>query len=328
MKAISEDYGKFNIRSCSKDDIHGLMDYFKKILSSKHILADDLDFINWQYFDSIEENYNFIIGVDKENNSISGVVGFIPNGHYGVSCFKNDFIWLSNWAADKNTGGLGLKLLTAVIKAYKGIGIGGINISPDALKIYSMLKFENGVLNHYFMPNNNLTNFKLLKNYNPANNLKFESKGFKFIPYSGNDNYVVNKYIKSLCYKYHVFDISDGNSICASAVFRISENNGASILRLIDFSGDINVLESMYFEFQNLICKFHAEALEFYCYGIDYTILLKGGFILNDGSYILPYHFEPFADCNVTLNFVVSENKPNYIFKGDGDRERPGYRTL
>ena len=67
------------------------------------------------------------------------------------------------------------------------------------------------------------------------------------------------------------------------------------------------------------------EYVDFYQYGIDHAIFDTAGFTLNllTDDLIIPNHFEPFVQKNKTLHFFTSEHGQFYIFKGDGDQDRP-----
>ncbi len=329
MTNLQEESGNNIINFCFEKDIYDLMSYFKIILGNNHILSNDLSFIKWQYFNKTLNRYNFIISKNKENKTINGVIGYIPNNFYGEYCEKKDYIWLSNWYAEKNTGALGIKLIDYLKRHEHNCGIGAINLTKEAEIIYKMLKYKIGKLNKYFIVNENIKEFKLIK-YNEKNkNLNLDEKNnlkkYCFKKYNGDISFIHKKYVTHPYYNYFVYQIENNKNILAYIIFRISCYKSNCLLRLVDFIGDIEILSKCYYEFQNLLNFYNCEAMEFYCYGIDEKYLFKCGFKNAEYENIfIPYHFEPYSENDVILNFAVSGKNPKYIFKGDGDRERPG----
>lgn len=336
MDNYIQSFDKYVIKSCCEDMIYKLMEYFKSALSVNHVLATSYDFIYWQYYNEKRNNFNFLYCEDKHTNEILGIIGYIPNSLYDNSINKiNDYIWISNWYVNpKCRGAIGIQLLNAIIKYESTENIGAIGISEFTFKICTMLKFKSSSLNHFYMTRNDIQSFKLIKNYNNHNRYDLESRNInlKFINTVNNFNYFstddfktkhyfINKYEKNPFYNYY-FCVIEKSLI----VFRISEYNKARLLRIIDFYGNPKDLAEIYNSFQYLLSKFDCECIEFYCNGIDHEILFSSGFQLQDknDNTIIPYHFEPFAYKNINIEYVSNGNIPKYIFKGDGDRERPG----
>lgn len=325
MNNYFEDIGNYNIISLVEEDLSSLMNYFEKILGKEHILSKSCKFIKWQYYNKERNNYNFLIGKNKHSNKIEGVIGYIPNIYYGYLKQKKNIIWLSNWSAEKNSGGLGLRLLNAVSKYEKNFNISALNVSEDAVKIYKLLKYKEGFLNHFYMVNKKKKDFSIIKNYDFKLECKFKKSQYILDEYKMDIEFFNNKYVNNPYYNYILYSIKDKSNIKANIVFRISEFNNSNALRIIDFCGDISVFEGMNQQFQTLMEKYNCEYIDFYFDGIDFDILKKCGFEnIDDSNVIVPYHFEPFKLCNVSINYITKGEKPEYIFKGDGDRERPG----
>ncbi len=100
---------------------------------------------------------------------------------------------------------------------------------------------------------------------------------------------------------------------------------GSKVLRVIDYMGDVGELKYLGGAFEELIHVSEYEYIDFYCYGVDEEILNKAGFVkkqFNDVN-IIPNYFEPFVQQNIDINFATSEADNFYMFKGDGDQDRP-----
>ena len=67
------------------------------------------------------------------------------------------------------------------------------------------------------------------------------------------------------------------------------------------------------------------EYVDFYCHGIPIETMKKLGFKLKDeyDSNIIPNYFEPFIQENIPIYFFTTSNENSYIFKADGDQDRP-----
>lgn len=336
MDNYFEEFEKYVIKSCSKENVNDLMKYFKITLNDKHVLATSYEFFKWQYYNLKKDNFNFLFCEDKEDTSILGVIGYIPNSFYDNNIKQeSDYIWISNWSVQpKYRGLIGIQLLNAVLKYENTENIGAIGISDFTFKICTMLKFKANSLKHFYMAGNNVKNFELLKNYNLNRNISFKDGKYKFNHIKHIEElkifmdfdfktkgYFINKYEKNPFYKYYFCSIK--NSLL---VFRISEYNQAKLLRIVDFYGNAENLSDLYYSFQDLLNEFKCECIELYCSGIESELLFSSGFELQDNKkdIVIPYHFEPFASKNVLIEYVVNGNIPKYIFKGDGDRERPG----
>jgi len=203
-----------------------------------------------------------------ENKTINGVIGYIPNNFYGEYCEKKDYIWLSNWYAEKNTGALGIKLIDYLKRHEHNCGIGAINLTKEAEIIYKMLKYKIGKLNKYFIVNENIKEFKLIK-YNEKNkNLNLDEKNnlkkYCFKKYNCDISFIHKKYVTHPYYNYFVYQIENNKNILAYIIFRISCYKSNCLLRLVDFIGDIEILSKCYYEFQNLLNFYNCEAMVLY----------------------------------------------------------------
>lgn len=331
-----EDRDNFCIRSCGASEIDRVMDYYKKTLGDDHILGTDKTFVDWQYFNKKRINYNFLCLTDKQSNTILGVVGYIPNSHYDdLITPENDFIWIVNWSVlETAPGGSGLKLLSSVSKYEECKNLGSTGVADSAISFYRLFKYKADRLRHYCMVSGSADTFRLVKNYKKNKKKTFPQNCCRFEPFSENEKifvfdyhkterYFINKYIRHPYYKYYLYKIIKDGKPCGLAVFRISEHNGGRLLRHIDFCGDIAYLDGMYDELQRLMDRHSAEALEYYCFGIDLT---DYGFVDVEKAddLIVPYHFEPYAEKNAAIAYVYKNETPALVFKGDGDRERPG----
>jgi hypothetical protein len=97
-------------------------------------------------------------------------------------------------------------------------------------------------------------------------------------------------------------------------------------MRIIDFSGDSSILAYIGKSIRRLLIKEDLEYIDFWQYGIDDSLLKKSGFSLVNDQIIIPNLFEPFVNKNgkIAAAFKLAEkNQPFYIFKADGDQDRP-----
>ena len=315
-----------------------------------HILSKSKSLFDWQY---LNENkiYNFI--VLKNNNQIFGVLGFIPSSRYDKSLIKKNIIWLALWKISEKikTKGFGLKMLAFLQKnvAHVGIGVNGINKNHPSM--YRALGYQSDNLKHYYAINKNynlrlitapnnykhptlnpkgiewkLLNQNIIKNFQKNFSYKISSNyAIKKTP-----NYFLNRYIKHPYYDYQVFLIPDPKQNEAGLIaIRFDKRENSMVCRIVDFYGNIEILNYAGYGLKKIINKFSIEYVDFWCYGIPNEIMNNFGFkiVESQKNVIVPNYFEPFVKNNNEILFAyknVKDFKSEFIIcKGDGDQDRP-----
>ena len=233
--------------------------------------------------------------------------------------------------------------------AHVGIGVNGINFAHPPM--YRALGYQSYNLNHYYSVNKNYDP-KLIscpKNYNhPSLNLK----GLEWILINENNiinlnsnfsykinstssikkspHYFFNRYIKHPYYDYQVFLIPNINQEEAALIaIRMDTRDNSNVFRIVDFYGNIEILNYAGYGLNKLIQKFSIEYVDFWSFGIPDQIMQNFGFKIVDSeqNVIVPSYFEPFQSVNNKILFAYKslKNVKNefIVCKGDGDQDRP-----
>lgn len=318
-----------------------LIQKFLKSNWNKHfILANNKKVFNWQYYNKFEKKYNFLVYKKKK---ISGFLGIIKSSKFSKFLKQYDSIWLTTWVSYKKNLGIGLKLLDYAIKKFKYKLIGTIGCNDSVIKIYKYFGFSTGELSQYYIINNKITYFKILKNVpkkitylykknkfslNEVNKIKFKNFGSKLCILKNklykDEDFFNNKYLKNPFYKYFVYEFKKKNNLIAYYFTRECNYKNKKCLRIVDFFGNIKNIFDSSFLFLELIYKNNYEYVDFF---ISSKIKKVGLFKKNKyNKLIIPNYFEPFIQKNIKINYAfLSKNRSKnlYFFKGDCDQDRP-----
>ena len=341
----------YSVHICKKSELKDLKQFINDHWRKNHILATDKKLMDWQHYNDDNENYNFVLAKHLKSDEIHGVLGFIPVNHFDKAIKEKD-LWLAMWKAreDNSEQGLGLSLLKYLINYKNPRSISVIGISPEIIPIYKYLGFNTGLMNHYYMVNENKKKYNLIKNYNiskhtdiytendlrmvhykKSNFLKLfeKTKIFdlnKMIPRK-TPYYMYQRYFCHPTYNYFVYGLEDDNDIKGIIVIRLNSHNSSNALRMVDLVGDFTKLPKLFYIFQNLLQEFSAEYIDFYNIGIQNQILLSSGFLQrnSDSGVIIPNYFEPFERKNVDIRYAYKCDDGHHfnICKADGDQDRP-----
>ena len=216
----------FTIKLAEKKDLDLLISFIDKQWEKNHIFVKSKKLFNWQYFNKDSKKYNFVLGISRKTNEINGILGFIPLNHYDNK-IKN-LCWMSLWKVQENARGYGLGklLLLELKKKYKG-QLYTVGANKKTIPIYESLGLKVGKLNHFFIINPKIKNYKLIKTSNKISydikidqlkkinkisksRLKnsFDSfKPWQQYPFKSAD-YVINRYMNHPFYHYDSYIVS------------------------------------------------------------------------------------------------------------------------
>jgi hypothetical protein len=154
----------------------------------------------------------------------------------------------------------------------------------------------------------------------PVLDIEREKKKFPRKSY----DYICHRYIEHPVYQYHLLKIMNNCKTVGIYVTRVQKYNNAKVLRIIDYFGDIEAVAHTGNALKNIL-DMDYEYIDFYEYGIDDDVLTDAGFVLNPhgSTNVIPNYFEPFVRENIRLTFYAHSKEKFYIFKGDGDQDRP-----
>ena len=329
-----------DITIATMDDVDALMQYIKNEWKVDHILALSREYLCYEYQEG--QFLNFVLAKDRESKII-GMLGFIRAGDI------QDGIWTTMWKASKCSSDplLGIRLLE-YLRNHSNSPVMSLGINLKTIPIYKYLGFHTGRLDHYFIKNPLIFDFKIgqfpcgldynssvtisqiynvlpidLSNICEKSYFNMQSDHFPRKSFS----YFVRKYFNNPIYNYSVFGAFLDGKLRAIMVARICKFNTSSCIRIVDFMGEDQALPSISQVFISLMRRNMYEYIDFYCAGIAKEILLAAGFSdvrEFDDRVIVPNYFEPFVKSNVNINYFVERFVPNLrFFKSDGDQDRP-----
>ena len=315
-------------------------------------MATSKKLMDWQHYDKDNKNYNFVIAKHNKTNKIHAILGFYPTSHFDKSIQHIDLA-LAIWKVrdDIKAAGLGLTLMNYLVSQKHPRSLYGIGVNPRVIPIYKYMGYDIGVMNHYYIANEQKKNFHLIGNFDGRYNSEtiINGNGKKLIRYEKSDylnssekitnfvselrlpakshNYLYHRYYCHPIYNYHVYGLMNQNCIIGFIVLRLCSYNSNHALRIVDYFGHNDGLSGIFGELHRLLQDYDAEYIDFYNIGIEEKILSASGFIKRDSKceVIIPSYFEPFEKRSVDLIFTYKcENNFNFsVCKADGDQDRP-----
>lgn len=328
----------YKIRFATISDMDAIMTFIYTHWKKGHILATNKSFFEYEYV--YGNDVNFAIATDVTNNDIVGLCGFIKNSFE----LKGATIWGSVWKVIKTDNPmLGVTILEFINNNSGCKSFSSCGIAPKTIPIYKFLRFNTGQLNHYYQLNDKVSYEVAVVNkksfISPNNSTQFSLQLFEdfeslstnfHLPESANelsnkDNwYIEKRYFNHPKYTYKVFGIVK-ESVNSILIAREIIQNEVKILRIVDFIGNVNDINFVGIAIQNLIKENDYEYVDFYCHGIENSIMESAGFKLRDenDTNIIPNYFEPFVQENIPIHFFTTSNANAFVFKADGDQDRP-----
>jgi hypothetical protein len=324
-----------------------------------HALAASPSLLDWQHYDEKKAKYNFVIGVHRQRQEIDGLLGFIPVSQFDEALEPSRDYWLALWKVreDIDAPGLGVALYYYFQATQKPRTLSGAAISSIALPIYRALKFRMGKLDHFYLLNPDVSEFKIaevlsaraegpispspgskelvrvpdkraLAAYGPA----IDALNCRISPLKS-AGYYGRRYLDHPLYRYDLFAVLENGQFRGLLVTRAVSHEGACALRIVDVGGPSDALADLNGALVGLLRSSRAEFIDFYCTGFEDRDLLGSGFRKRapdpEPSAIIPNYFEPFVRKNVDLDYAVKhpENAHYRFVKGDSDQDRPNLIT-
>lgn len=334
------------IRKAKDSDIEHIMEFIGIHWRKGHILSENKPFMEWQH--KSNEGFNFIVAVS--NGLIVAVLGYINNQRYDQNCDLKT-IWLALWKVKKDLkiSGLGLKLIKILEVEEQPDILASNGTLSSQWPIYRLLRFKVFSLKCFYLANS-LVPKKIMGSFEiESENIvvsdsiahssalsQLDSNDLKTLQWDAYTDlneivktpyYFDQRYLKHPVYDYRVYKITGATHFDSLIATRIVEYEDAKVLRIIDFSGDVNSLVGLGTFITQILENDGLEYCDFWQHGIDDKILEDSGFTLlrDDSGVIIPNFFEPFVKETGEIHAVFkSQLSGNYIIcKGDGDQDRP-----
>ena len=330
------------ITMASVEDEKDIMEFIDQEWSKNHILAVNKELFEWQYRRG--NQIQFVLAKSQSDKKIIAILGFIM---YGDS-LKED-IMLALWKALKGKSPfLGVELLEYLIQKTEGrVSCNGINLKTTKV-IYEFMGFQVDCMKHYYRLADK-QEYKIAKIHNkkiPILRYHYNSKliqiktkeeleenfnwdyynNIEYFPHKSKE-FIIHRYLHHPIYDYKIMAIIEGTKTKSTSFFVMREIKieGISILRIVDWIGEIEKILYLAEHVDKLLEEYDAEYIDFLEGGIEDEIMKKAGFIENkkeDGN-ILPNYFEPFECSNVQIWYSTKYKSKFAIFKADGDQDRP-----
>ncbi len=333
-------------RMATIDDVESIMRFIYTYWSENHILALDKEFFLYEF--AHENRINYFLAFHKKSKELEAVIGFYQYSKEMIP-YQTDYSGAILKVRDCcDIPMLGVELLQRLLqtiqpRVYVGNGANPITAMPLQKKI---LKDITGKHKHYYrLSDRNTYNIAVVNHkkilpiisdiqyplikYNTINEMykNFNEEKFKLRkPYK--DSWYINKrYFNHPIYSYKLLGIQKETITDTVLVCRSIEQNNSKVLRIVDVLGDCEQIAYIGNALQKLLEEEEYEYIDIYERGISSDILEAAGLLerTEEDQNIIPNYFEPFVQKNVDIYYHVKSDDI-YIFKADGDQDRPNHR--
>jgi hypothetical protein len=336
------------IKFLTKRELTSYKNLINTKLKKNHIYTKNSNFFDWLY--KYDDNfYNVAIALSPSSNVI-GFQNFIPISQFDKSA-NEQHIFLALWFVDDMAKpGTGLRLFKFIETSFKNYSISTSGFDPKMKNFHKWQKFKIGILNHYYMINPNIKQYKICKTNHKEKKINLNENSLKKINYikinlkninkinpqifdlsspKKSISYLINRYLKHPIYKYNIIYRSHKKNY-SIIVYRKNFFNKRTCVRVVDYIGQNQNIILFEDFFKSLLNNSKCEYIDIYNTGLDKKSLIKTGFNLKkDDEIIIPDFFDPFQKKNIQLLYGNKCKKKNFLlFKADGDRDRPNRNYL
>ena len=334
----------YNIRLCKVNELFKLQVFINNYWREGHILCHSDELFHFQHKNEDNDNvFNFVVAENLVTGEFDGVFGFIISNIYDKSKKISSIKWSAIWKVrddvkNKEIRSLGLALFKYILDLHPHIPYVALGMSESNIAICKALHFKNGALTHYYIANENITDFKIAKNPKfivaecPKNTINTIQRidNISYVngihnpinPYK-NLEYFNGRYSQHPLYKYDYYGITSYGTLKLIIVARKVNILNTCVIRIVDMIGSFDDIYSIYNQMQGLLQQEEAEYIDCYNTGIETKHFIESGFNIVEGDTIIPDYFEPFERRNIILNYAYSSDENIVIFKGDADQDRP-----
>ena len=305
-------------------------------------MGNSLELMNFQHSHEDADYYDFAVAENVETGEIDAVYGFIRTWKYDTTHSTPSIGWGAIWKVREDVdnpqiGTIALQLMKYIILNGDIDILASLGISKDFKAVAQSLHFTVGEMNHYYIANDKITDYKVI--VNPQVRI-INDEGCYIIRQLDNINdvelpandlnpnknvcYFNNRYQNHPFYNYLFWGIYDNEVLKVVLVARYIKVGDDSIYRIMDAIGSLQITKSIYKPIQKILQTSGAEYVDCMNAGIDKSFFEKLGFVKADYDItIIPEHLNPVEHKNVPLEFAYSDEENMVIFKGDGDQDRP-----
>ena len=301
------------------------------------LINNDLFF---EYYYHQLDNLQFCIAESSE--------GILACAGYIRSSLEDDSpIWVSIWVAKKGFNGVGLSLMDAVPTLTGSRLVACNNIRPETCVFYRFLGWTAERMNHYYrIAPKNFYNVCLpatvkrkavsgdlyLHRLTPSDFNLIDIPSSSLEPHK--DKWYLNRrYFSYPLKQYNVYSVQDiaGSTLAilvisqVEAFYEEDPDTKYTVLRIVDFIGDPQILPRAGIALDQLLLESGAEYIDCYNVGIDNKVWAETGFCERapDDEAIIPNYLTSILRKNTDYYYFTSDPENFVMFKADGDQDRP-----
>lgn len=329
------------IRQAVYEDIPRIMQFIDEHWKKGHIMGNDRTMFEFQHVRDGEVFY--IIAEDDTDKTIYGSMGYIPMAEDEWSYMSTVMICSLKNPENRMLGDEMSWFFRENMHCHNVISVGveeryakliaamGEDVI-DKLKHYYRLgekrNFKIAEIHHYDVPTIRKDGIDLVP-LNTAEEFRTQvalDEIYKDCPRRGLQ-YIEHRYYRHPYFTYKVWGLCGEDGIRSAVVAREENANGARVLRIVDFFGRDTDFSYAGKAFDQILADGNYEYIDFYCYGIEDSILRDAGFLLRDerDTNIIPNYFDPFVKENKEIYFYTWDRTHMHVYRGFGDQDRPNH---
>ena len=330
------------LRFANNSDQDEIASFINDYWKQGHVLSRDRELFEYMFLGK-DGQLNFVIALDPQSNEVIATLGFIPSDAPHSRIFLS--MWKSRPDAHLRKYRAGLSVLRFLIDELKPKSIFSTGISAETRDIYKFLRYSCDVMNHHVIVNNEISDFKIIKNppvqstysqssdsvtptlvvINSDNELRNAASKLEFIQTLKDSDYFCHRYLRHPRFKYEVREVLSNNKTVGVVFFRRLFANNRSCIRIIDVIGGEICLKSAIEPLVQEMTANGDEYIDLMSWGLDSNQLKEAGFAncREFADCVVPEYFSPFSQTNVDRWLFTNLPDTEIIYKGDGDQDRP-----
>jgi hypothetical protein len=323
-------------------DVSTVTKFIEEHWKQGHILSRDRELFEYMYLEK-DGRLNFVIAFDPQSNEVIAILGYIPSDamHSRISLS----MWKSRSDAQLRKYKAGIAVLRFLIDELKPKSIFSTGISADTRDVYNFLGYSCGVMNHHVIVNNEIADFRIIKNrpvssfYSQSSDsaasslaviksdeeLRNAASKLEFAKTLKDTQYLCHRYLNHPRFKYEVREVLQNDKTVGVLFFRRLFANDRSCIRIIDVVGAEACLKSAIRPLALEMIASGDEYIDLLSWGLDSNQLNEAGFAncREFADCVVPEYFSPFSQTNVDRWLFTNLPETEIIYKGDGDQDRP-----
>jgi len=342
MVAKSSSDPRLILRFGDNADISIVARFIEEHWKQGHILSRDRELFEYMYLEK-DGRLNFALAFEPLSNELIAILGYIPSDalHSRISLS----MWKSRSDAHLRKYKAGIAVLRFLIDELKPKSIYSCGINIDTRDVYKFLGYSCGVMNHHVIVNNEIDEFKIIKNppvasiyahfsesvasslavISSVEDLRYAASKLDFAETLKDVEYLSHRYLNHPRFKYEVREVMLNAKTVGILFFRRLFANDRSCIRIIDVVGAETCLKSAIEPLAQEMLMNGDEYIDLLSWGLDSNQLNEAR-LANCRDFadcVVPEYFSPFSQTTVERWLFTNLPDTEIIYKGDGDQDRP-----